>query len=418
LYALNNLWKQKGIILLALLFWWIPSNTQLLITDPFISESSIAFSYFSLFLLFVSQWNKMSALPLAKNLKTYLRLPSYQKYLGTIPEMRKNIKDLCGVCLGKRLSNKNRRLVFFIDDLDRCGVDGIVKTFEAVHLVLDIPWVTVVIAVDQHIVLPALASHYEKLSKYHESDPIKIARDYLAKVIHLPVELSTPDNDAVANYLAEIWNDTEFVEKARNEQSQQMNIEPTSFDNEPAPSKTEIEVVAHESEANIKRPEESLQDIIEDLNNLRGVSVKSILHAETNITSNQGFGDEQKMKFYQDLIKFNLRNPRQIKRLYNSYNLLWSIYAAEWEKHEGAWRVYMLALLTVEMFNDYESETSSEHYLQVFFSLDISIKKLCIEGVDWLDIDRAHNKLYSYQIDSGVNLLARIKPFVLAPIKK
>ena len=35
---------------------------------------------------------------------------------------------------------------------------------------------------------------------------------------------------------------------------------------------------------------------------------------------------DQKVAFYDWLLKLNLRNPRQVKRLYNSYNLLWSHY--------------------------------------------------------------------------------------------
>jgi hypothetical protein len=73
--------------------------------------------------------------------------------------------------LGKVLPR--RRLLFVVDDLDRCSPEGIFKTFEAIRLVLDLPQVIVVVAVDQRIALAALALHYEKLTKHHQLNDAK-----------------------------------------------------------------------------------------------------------------------------------------------------------------------------------------------------------------------------------------------------
>ncbi|QNT06747.1 hypothetical protein IBG28_03610 [Marinomonas arctica] len=146
--------------------------------------------------------------PLAKELLTYLKLPDYGKHLGTIPVMREHIKKLTKVRLGNE-----KRLLYVVDDLDRCGHKGIVKVLEAVRMVLDLDNVIVVIAVDQRIALAALALNYKELAtQHHIEDPRLIARDYLAKIIHLPIVLTEPDEASVASYLANLWDETSSPE--------------------------------------------------------------------------------------------------------------------------------------------------------------------------------------------------------------
>jgi len=358
--------------------------------------------------------------PFAKELKTYIQLPSYQKHLGTIPEMSKHIKALCEICLGKKGKEIERELVFFVDDLDRCGVEGIVKTFEAVRLVLDIPWVTVIIAMDQRIALPALACHYEKLSKYHQRDPMSIARDYLAKVIHLPIRLSAPDDLSVARYLANIWDDAEFVNKIKQELEPQPSVSEQTEDTEGV----DVEEGVNE-EGGEEKPRESFQDILDDINR---IDIQAVFKANRgdknpeggNVKEVSGFGELQKIQFYHNLISFNLRNPRQIKRLYNSYNLLWGIYDSEWQKDSSAWTAHMLGLIILEMINEHvpfnDKVDTREHYRQALFSLTGDKKVASVKGVKSEDINKAYQIIKTFQEQKKINLLTRLEPFVLPAI--
>jgi hypothetical protein len=368
-----------------------------------------------IFFLFM-EIKKVLSLPLTEKLKTYLRLPSYQKYLGMIPEMRKNIRTLCDICLGKTGSDKNhRRLLFFIDDLDRCGVEGIVKTLEAVRLVLDIPNVNVVIAMDQRVALPALACHYKAMSEFHQRDPLSIARDYLAKVIHLPIRLQKPDDQGIALYLSDLWKDEGFFQRVF---SAEKENEVTG--NEKAATAEQAESKSDGTETKTEGNEHpSLQDIMRDLDR---IDVSSYLKkpdlegAEPSFE--QGFNEEQKLAFYQGVIKFNLRNPRQIKRLYNSYNLLWSIYDGQWKDTD--WEIYLIALLVLEMINehlrsDHDQETR-DSIRRSFFTIDYAMELPNIDGVDRADIEQSRIKLLGYQQQQGVNLLKCLEPFVLPAI--
>lgn len=222
------------------------------------------------------QFKSMLATPLAKELLTYIKLPSYGEHLGAIPVMRQNIRKLCGVRLNP-VMGKPKRLLFVVDDLDRCNAKGIVKVFEAVRLVLDLRQVTVIIAVDHRIALAALALQYKELAEHHQlSNPRAIARDYLAKVIHQSISLSAADTNIVNGYLEHIWAEME------------------------------------ENVGEFKT---------------KGVSVlKNVLSKKVIETDPSGavFGlsTEQKESFKQWAEYFGFSNPRQLKRLHNSYNLL------------------------------------------------------------------------------------------------
>ena len=237
-------------------------------------------SAFVLLVMLFRQFKSLLAMPLAKEWMTYLKLPNYGEHLGSIPVMRNHIRTLCQVRLNPWFGPK-KRMLFLVDDLDRCGQEGIVKVFEAVRLVLDIPQVTVIIAVDQRIALAALALHYEELAQHHElSHPQAIARDYLAKVIHTPITLTPADAKSIDGYLESIWQETT----------------PSAAAEPLAPTESPI-TPSSEAEATSQAP--------------------------------MGLSDQQKKLFKRWVQHFGFTNPRQLKRLHNSYNLLRHYYGEE-----------------------------------------------------------------------------------------
>ena len=83
---------------------------------------------------------------------------------------------------------ESRRLIVYVDDLDRCNTDCIVETLDAVRMVMDREDVIVVVAIDHRIALKAIGEHYSALADGHRSKD-EIARDYLGKIIQLPIRL-------------------------------------------------------------------------------------------------------------------------------------------------------------------------------------------------------------------------------------
>lgn len=217
--------------------WFGANNRWLLLAELIAGAAVIA-----------TQWKKVLAHPLAKELDTYLRLPNFGKYLGTIPVMREQISVLANLRLKPTLfKRKQRRLLFVIDDLDRCSPEGVVKTLEAVRLVMHLDNVVVLLTIDQKIALAALAKHYQSLSEYMHDKPLSIARDYLGKVVHVPITLQRPSDSDIGNFLDnDLWKDYP-LDKLQSELSDEQLAERASDNGGSKPTQndeiTELEVV-------------------------------------------------------------------------------------------------------------------------------------------------------------------------------
>lgn len=288
-----------------------------------LGAGSVLFLVATLF-TFYKQFRVLLAQPFTKELLTYVRLPDYAEHLGQVAVMKDDVRLMCNIRLRTPSVDKydfnlnvgpKRRMLFVVDDLDRCGPEGIVKTFEAIRLVLDIPQVTVLIAVDQRIALAAMALHYESLEKYHALNDAKaIARDYLGKMIHLPILLQEPEPNTVRQFLGYIWGDDQ--DKRNLWQGILGQVDKDGY---------LIEV-----DAKKKAVPDGTASGSSLVGNISAEKVnKSIISHPLfgeDIDAESGFqhglSNQQKAAFSFWANCFELSNPRQLKRLHNSYNLI------------------------------------------------------------------------------------------------
>ena len=89
------------------------------------------------------------------------------------------------------------KVVLLVDDLDRCLPSAVLATLEAVKLFLSVPKMAFVIAADQEMVREAIVSG---LGDTRRSSAF--ARDYIDKIIQVPVWLPQPTPDDAACYVA------------------------------------------------------------------------------------------------------------------------------------------------------------------------------------------------------------------------
>ncbi len=320
------------------------------------------FGTFSALLYWISKNIKqVFAQPYTKELLTYVKLPSYSKHLGLVSEMRKDIKLLCKQRLQRGLFKSEKRMVFVVDDLDRCSPDGIVKTLEAVRLILDIENVTVIVAVDQRIALAALAYHYQEIQDFHTSgDARTIARDYLGKIIHLPINIPEPDIETVKGYMGYVWQNDEDdsgeldwrqlvlpEDKAKMEQRDNSDERPKQPSEEQQDLDSGKDTDSEKDSDKKLTVEEVAQLILEEpLPEAVKPKPESIL---------KGLTPEQKAAFVYWTDQFQLTNPRQLKRLHNSYNLLQlvseKIDKIISDKHHLAFG-YLVTLIALEFINN------------------------------------------------------------------
>lgn len=103
--------------------------------------------------------------------------------------LRKEIGGMLTEWVSKSPEHVNRCIVVFIDDLDRCSDDVVVKVCEAVKLYLDVRGLIFVLACDQSV----LARGVQDRARGGPEE----ARSYLEKIIQVQYRLPAPDNKAI-----------------------------------------------------------------------------------------------------------------------------------------------------------------------------------------------------------------------------
>jgi len=260
--------------------------------------------------------------PLATQLQTYLKLPNYGEHLGLTPVLKRHIRTLCRI----RLLNW-RRLVVFVDDLDRCKPDSIVTVFEAIRLVMDIPNVIVMIAIDPRIALQAVARHFARVGGDQRA-PEDIARDYLGKIIQIPLRLARPGPAEVQNYIqGRLFADLQDAPIDRTSPEWLRRLK-------------EAEAGPQDLEERIKAGDWAvLDEPPPSVDGRQGLEETQGQQMPTQATSGMTEGPMRETlaecvhftKLSNDL-EFN--NPRQLLRLRNTYRLAKSLYPEEsdWER--------------------------------------------------------------------------------------
>lgn len=357
---------------------------------------------------FYRQAKQLFANPMAKELLTYLRLPSYGTHLGKVPVMRENIRKLSDIRLADKKNPK--RLLFVVDDLDRCGHEGIVKVFEAVRLVLDIPQVTVIIAVDQRVALAALALNYEKLAKHHSLQNARaIARDYLAKVIHIPIIITPPSHDDIEKYLDKLWPEI----KTRNTRELLQNIGSGDGVIDELLPDVESGVDDKTKEQTETPPDEHKQpddpDFELDTSKLKNLQAPSLI----------GLSESQRAAFKHWLKHFNLTNPRQVKRLDNCYTLMRNYYGEDEVLSLVGRNAFplMIALFLIEYVNCIEDRKLAHEYLvKTKTAIQTKPRKTPIDSAKIID-STVFGVLRESFINTGFSPVELAEPFVLPAVE-
>lgn len=95
---------------------------------------------------------------------------------------------------GEILAGLDKKLVVFIDNLDRCLPSNSIQTLEAIRLFLFLPNTAFVVAADEDMIRHAVSQHF------HDSDE-RLVTDYLDKLIQVPVYVPRPGILEIRAYL-------------------------------------------------------------------------------------------------------------------------------------------------------------------------------------------------------------------------
>lgn len=383
-------------------------------------------------LYFLRQLPSLLANPLSKELLTYIRLPDYAKHLGDIPVMHENIKVMCGIRLGW-LCGKPKRMLFVVDDLDRCRPESIVKVLEAVRLVMDLENVIVIIAIDQHIAMAALSNHFKEFSPHHKlKNSHAIAREYLSKVINFSIVLAEPSHADVKNYMEHIWSDLPTVSELGNNDEVS---EGAASEMGAGRGDTTPESVSSQQQPPLNKDEKDFADARPEQvqsNTIEVTEDSGVIQYQRTLNPMGTFTREKRESFIQWVKYFKLTNPRQLKRLNNSYELMCGYFDTLDQEpisfllpDEKSLTVYpmLLTLILMEYLNSLEDLGMRAKLWKKLFSTDIDQEVFTDGNITHVDprifdnasINQTFIKAYRklLQLPDYQNLAIKVEAFVL-----
>ncbi|MDU6015692.1 MAG: P-loop NTPase fold protein [Clostridium perfringens] len=114
------------------------------------------------------------------------------------------LKESINQILGNEIFNK-KKIVIFIDDLDRCDVDKVMEVIESIKLVLNSKNCIFFLGCDITYIESALANKYKGIIQISKEEYWKeFSREYLEKIIQIPFYIPKSDTESIEKYIESI----------------------------------------------------------------------------------------------------------------------------------------------------------------------------------------------------------------------
>jgi hypothetical protein len=214
----------------------------------------------------------------------------YHKQLGIISWIRRDFKKLNDLFRQQETANeedkkvqisvKIDRIVLYIDDLDRCNEEVVVKVLEAIHLLLAFPLFVVIVGVDPRWLNNALSEKYRTLfgsngnpaprQDHEQTGPgvpqdgplltgIATSYDYLEKIFQIPFALKPINKTGREKLIAYLMKD-EMRQETDISVNQADQIQDAGEDtNQIQPSLQPAAPTAHQKQEEARRIKEKLE---------------------------------------------------------------------------------------------------------------------------------------------------------------
>lgn len=135
---------------------------------------------------------------------------AYLKRRGEIDNQLRNLRQ-CLQGVARSLREANVRIVFFIDDLDRCEPAEIVDVLESMKLFLDVENIVHILALDKEVIDRGIEVKYGKFSFGDRQKAL--GAEYLDKMIQMPVYLFPLHADQVRGYIRALDSSEEITDQ-------------------------------------------------------------------------------------------------------------------------------------------------------------------------------------------------------------
>lgn len=117
-----------------------------------------------------------------------------------LEQFRGRFEDL----ISEHITGQKKRLVVFVDDLDRCLPEEAIEVLEAIKLFLDVRDCVFVIAVDRKVIVEGIRVRYRDFALAQGGgEPLPISgEDFLEKIIQVPFNLPPVRRDDMVDFIA------------------------------------------------------------------------------------------------------------------------------------------------------------------------------------------------------------------------
>ena len=112
--------------------------------------------------------------------------------------IKESIQEFHSSFEGLVAETKLKKIIVFIDDLDRCSPDTVIGTLEAIKLFLFTKSTAFVIGADERLIRYAVRRRFPEIPGGDNQD---VGRDYLEKLIQYPIRIPPLNSVELANYV-------------------------------------------------------------------------------------------------------------------------------------------------------------------------------------------------------------------------
>ena len=129
----------------------------------------------------------------------------FRNHVTSLEQFQSDFQSL----VKKHVVDKHKKLVVFIDDLDRCLPEKAVEVLEAIKLFLDVPGCIFVLGIDRNVIARGVEIRYREQGQALDGErreELIDGRKYLQKIIQLPFQIPVIDPKQLARYVNELTN--------------------------------------------------------------------------------------------------------------------------------------------------------------------------------------------------------------------
>lgn len=119
----------------------------------------------------------------------------------TETSLRESIKEFSNIFSEIFLETGLKRVVVYIDELDRCSPEKIIDVLESIRLFAFVPGISFVIGADERLIKYAVDCKYENLP----GNDVSIGKEYLDKLIQYTIYIPVLTPEEMANYICLLY---------------------------------------------------------------------------------------------------------------------------------------------------------------------------------------------------------------------